>query len=63
MTRIGAVLTIGYLLLQKVSGTFPPGQHEPLNAILSANSDAAVLKDQQDNGGLRNYFQYVHEVP
>lgn len=32
------------------------GLGEPLNVILSANSDADVLVDQEDAGGLRNYF-------
>lgn len=39
--------------------TFPAGLGEPLNVIISANSDAEVLKDQEDDGGLRNYFLYV----
>jgi hypothetical protein len=44
---------------QSVPGTFPPGQGEPLNALISGQSDAAVLKDQETNGGLRNYFLYA----
>ncbi|KIK69902.1 hypothetical protein GYMLUDRAFT_67162 [Collybiopsis luxurians FD-317 M1] len=53
----GSILTI-------VDGTFPPGQGEPLNIIISGKSDAAVLIDQEDKGGLRNYwlsFQYAGE--
>ncbi|KAG8736833.1 hypothetical protein FRC10_008805 [Ceratobasidium sp. 414] len=45
----GSWLTSGYL-------TFPAGLGEPLNIILSAKSDSAVLVDQEDKGGLRNYF-------
>lgn len=44
---------------QKVNGTFPEGQGEPINVILSANSDSDVLKDTETNGGLRNYFLCV----
>lgn len=36
--------------------TYPMGLGEPLNAILSANSDSAVLVDQMEDGGLQNYF-------
>jgi len=32
------------------------GVGEPVNAILSANSDPQILIDQETNGGLRNYF-------
>ncbi|EIW59158.1 uncharacterized protein TRAVEDRAFT_28476 [Trametes versicolor FP-101664 SS1] len=35
------------------------GLGEPLNVILSANSDSEVLVDSEDNGGLRNYFLSV----
>jgi len=48
----GAMLTV-------VNGTFPAGLGEPLNIILSGSSDDAVLVDQMDNGGLRNYFQSI----
>lgn len=41
-------------------GTFPPGQSEPMNAIISGHSDDAVLKDQEINGGLRNFFLCVN---
>ena len=43
-------------LLQQVPGTFPAGLGEPLNIIISANSDPDVMKDQETDGGLRNYF-------
>ena len=40
-----------------MAGTYPLGQGEPLNIIISGNSDAAVLVDQATNGGLQNFFQ------
>jgi hypothetical protein len=43
-------------LLTIVPDTFPAGLGEPINTIITANSDADVLKDQQTDGGLRNYF-------
>ncbi|KAF8917023.1 hypothetical protein CPB85DRAFT_1481903 [Mucidula mucida] len=47
----------GGSLLTKILGTtYPPGQAEPVNAIISGNSDEQMLKDQEENGGLRNYF-------
>jgi len=46
----------GGSMLTQVNGTFPPGQGEPINVILSAVSDSAVLKDTETNGGMRNYF-------
>jgi len=46
----------GGSMLTQVNGTFPPGQGEPINVILSAVSDSAVLQDTQLNGGLRNYY-------
>ncbi|KAI0821960.1 hypothetical protein BC628DRAFT_1422131 [Trametes gibbosa] len=35
------------------------GLGEPLNVILSGNSDADVLVDREDQGGMRNYFLSV----
>ncbi|EJC98979.1 uncharacterized protein FOMMEDRAFT_23338 [Fomitiporia mediterranea MF3/22] len=46
----------GGSFLTKIPQTFPEGLGEPLNVILSANSDAAVLVDSEDHGGLQNYF-------
>ncbi|KAG6830567.1 hypothetical protein H0H92_016018 [Tricholoma furcatifolium] len=43
--------------LTQVNNTYPLGQGEPVNTVISGNSDDAVLVDSQDNGGLRNYFQ------
>lgn len=45
----GSMLTI-------VNGTYPAGQGEPLNIILSANSAKEVLVDSLDNGGFLNYM-------
>ncbi|KAI0927338.1 hypothetical protein AcV5_007895 [Taiwanofungus camphoratus] len=42
--------------LTAVDDTFPPGQGEPLNAVISAYSDSMVLVDQETDGGLLNYF-------
>ncbi|THU83910.1 hypothetical protein K435DRAFT_971386 [Dendrothele bispora CBS 962.96] len=42
--------------LTVVDGTFPPGQGEPINMIISGNSDEAVLQDREEDGGLRNYW-------
>ena len=42
-----------------MNDTFPPGQGEPLNTIISGNSDARVLVDSEENGGLLNFFLYV----
>ncbi|TFY73338.1 hypothetical protein EWM64_g10674 [Hericium alpestre] len=42
--------------LTQVVGTIPAGLHEPINAVISGSSDSSVLKDQQVDGGLRNYF-------
>lgn len=42
---------------QQVPGTFPAGQGEPLNVIISGKSDPLILSPSpQDNGGLFNYF-------
>ncbi|KAI5123152.1 hypothetical protein M0805_000855 [Coniferiporia weirii] len=46
----------GGSMLTEVNGTFPAGLGEPLNVILTANSDSAVLVDQETDGGLRNYY-------
>lgn len=43
--------------------TFPMGQGEPLNAIITGNSDPRVLVDAEVDGGLRNYFLYVFHYP
>jgi len=43
-------------MLTIVGTTYPPGQGEPLNIIVSGKSDAAVLVDQPTDGGLQNYF-------
>ncbi|EGN94039.1 hypothetical protein SERLA73DRAFT_189200 [Serpula lacrymans var. lacrymans S7.3] len=47
----------GGSLLTAVVGTYPPGQGEPINAIISAYSDSAVLQSTASNGGLINYYQ------
>ncbi|KAK0243818.1 hypothetical protein EDD85DRAFT_805603 [Armillaria nabsnona] len=46
----------GGSMLTVVGQTFPDGQQEPVNAIISGNSDQAVLAQQSTNGGLINYF-------
>jgi len=43
-------------LLTYIPGPYTVGVGEPVNAILSGNSDADILVDQETNGGLRNYF-------
>jgi len=43
-------------MLTVVNGTFPAGLGEPLNVILSAESDADVLAPGPDNGGFLNYM-------
>ncbi|GJJ15780.1 hypothetical protein Clacol_010058 [Clathrus columnatus] len=45
----GRMVTFGFQ-------TFPDGLGEPLNVIISGNSDPDVLIDQNTNGGLRNYY-------
>ncbi|KAF8491163.1 hypothetical protein F5888DRAFT_1795859 [Russula emetica] len=42
--------------LTQVNDTFPAGLGEPINAVILGTSDPAVLVDQQNDGGLRNYF-------
>ncbi|THV02350.1 hypothetical protein K435DRAFT_653408 [Dendrothele bispora CBS 962.96] len=44
----------GGSLLTSVPDTFPPGQHEPVNLIISGDSDSDVLQDTSE--GLHNYF-------
>jgi len=46
----------GGSLLTQVNDTFPPGQGEPLNTIISGDSDPRVLVNSQENGGLLNFF-------
>ena len=45
--------------VQFVPDTFPAGQGEPLNAIITGNSDERVLQQTEDDGGLLNYFMCV----
>lgn len=52
-------LTDGGNMLTQVPDTYPAGMGEPINVIISAHSDAAVLVDQETDGGLRNYFQSI----
>lgn len=44
------------LFLKQVPNTFPAGQGEPLNVIISGKSDPTVLQTNADQGGLFNYF-------
>ncbi|KAF8625956.1 hypothetical protein AX17_006681 [Amanita inopinata Kibby_2008] len=46
-------------MLTQVDRTYPPGQGEPLNVIISGKSDSAVLVDQPTDGGLQNYFTSI----
>ncbi|TFK71290.1 hypothetical protein BDN72DRAFT_765242 [Pluteus cervinus] len=46
----------GGSFLTQVPNTFPAGQGEPINIIISGHSDPIVLVDQETKGGLRNYF-------
>ncbi|KAK0462020.1 uncharacterized protein EV420DRAFT_141102 [Desarmillaria tabescens] len=46
----------GSMLTTVLGETFPAGQQEPINIIISGNSDATVLALQQTDGGLLNYF-------
>ncbi|BEI79945.1 hypothetical protein CcaverHIS002_0104740 [Cutaneotrichosporon cavernicola] len=50
----------GGSMLTVVNNTYPPGMGEPLNVIVSANSDPAVLKDSLYDGGFQNYMLSVH---
>ncbi|KAL7421710.1 hypothetical protein Q5752_003480 [Cryptotrichosporon argae] len=49
-------LDSGGSMLTIVNGTYPAGLGEPLNVIISAQSDPAVLVQSQDNGGFNNYM-------
>ncbi|KAI0726328.1 hypothetical protein C8Q72DRAFT_536097 [Fomitopsis betulina] len=42
--------------LTQVDGTYPAGQGEPINVVISGDSDSIVLVDQEVDGGLINYF-------
>ncbi|KAF9066610.1 hypothetical protein BDP27DRAFT_1227223 [Rhodocollybia butyracea] len=46
----------GGSMLTTVEDTSPLGQQEPINMIISGNSDSAVSIDQNSSGGLQNYF-------
>ncbi|WVO22261.1 uncharacterized protein IAS62_003591 [Cryptococcus decagattii] len=46
----------GGYMLTIVNGTYPAGLGEPLNVILSGDSDAAVLVKSVDDGGFLNYM-------
>ena len=61
MTRLRVVYAP--LSLQRIPVTYPPGQGEPLNVIISGHSDAGVLVDAETDGGLRNYFLCVNIEP
>ncbi|BEJ11017.1 hypothetical protein CspHIS471_0104390 [Cutaneotrichosporon sp. HIS471] len=50
----------GGSMLTVVNNTYPPGMGEPLNVIISADSDPAVLKDSLYDGGFQNYMLSVH---
>lgn len=45
--------------MQIIPVTYPMGQGEPANIIISGNSDVDVLRHQEVDGGLLNYFEYV----
>ncbi|KAG7445563.1 uncharacterized protein BT62DRAFT_969236 [Guyanagaster necrorhizus] len=49
----------GGSMLTVVPQTHPDGQREPVNAIISGNSDQAVLAQQSMDRGLMNYFPAV----
>ncbi|KAL0961222.1 hypothetical protein HGRIS_006189 [Hohenbuehelia grisea] len=46
----------GGSMLTKVPETFPEGLGEPINIILTGYSDEEVLNDNEDKGGLQNFF-------
>ena len=45
---------------KNVPDTNPIGLGEPVNLIISGNSDARVLNPSQMHGGLYNYFEAFH---
>ncbi|EKM51576.1 uncharacterized protein PHACADRAFT_261798 [Phanerochaete carnosa HHB-10118-sp] len=49
-------LNNGGSMLTQVPGTFPAGLGEPINVIISEDSDSDVLKNQETDGGMLNYF-------
>lgn len=49
-------LNSGGSMLTQIPVTFPMGMGEPLNAIISGNSDSRVLANGEVDGGLLNYF-------
>ncbi|CAK9779616.1 hypothetical protein CC85DRAFT_288971 [Cutaneotrichosporon oleaginosum] len=51
---------LGGSMLTVVNNTYPPGLGEPLNVIISTESDPAVLKDSLYDGGFQNYMLSVY---
>lgn len=47
---------------QTVADTSPAGLSEPINTVILGTSDAAVLVNSAENGGLVNYFKYVSQT-
>ncbi|KAF8549916.1 hypothetical protein OG21DRAFT_532885 [Imleria badia] len=62
-TNVGYFIPMngGGSMLTQVQDTYPPGLGEPINVIISANSDAAVLQSTVNNGGLINYYHFSTE--
>lgn len=57
VSALGILLSASHMaMLQIVNGTYPAGQGEPLNVIISAQSDADVLARNSDQGGFLNYM-------
>lgn len=56
-----SVLGGALLIIQWVNNTYPAGLGEPLNIILSGDSDDDVLVQSADNGGFLNYMLYVYK--
>ncbi|KZT11875.1 uncharacterized protein LAESUDRAFT_733810 [Laetiporus sulphureus 93-53] len=64
LTRRASIPAVGFYnptgnggsWLTKVDDTYPAGQGEPINVVISADSEASVLVDQEIDGGLQNYF-------